>query len=108
MGAVASVQPKEFKIEFSIYLGDGNLTGEVTQSGTTPALRELTGELDGAGDASTTRKVSLQIGTEVGALMYAYMPTADCVVTTQNVDGLTVARIVATGTGATPGVLAVG
>ena len=39
--------------------------------------------------------------------MYAYLPEADCSVTTQHVDGLTVARIVATGTGALPAVLAI-
>jgi hypothetical protein len=35
------------------------------------------------------------------------MPTADCQVTTQIVDGLTMARVVCVGTGAVPGILAV-
>lgn len=99
---------KTFTLEFSVYVGDGNLSGELTDGSTTPSLNALLGDSDSAGDIATTRKVSLQVGTEIGACMYAYMPEADCVVTTQHVDGLTVARVVATGTGSLPAILAVG
>ena len=100
---------KTFTMEFSIYLGDATLTGELQDSAGTPSLNDLLG--DGAilsGQPSTTRKVSLQVGSEASAVMYAYLPEADCVVTTQHTDGLTVARVVATGTGALPAILAVG
>jgi hypothetical protein len=67
----------------------------------------LLGDDDAAGDVSTTRQVALQVGTEIGAGMYVYMGEADTVVTTRDVDGLTMAHVVCTGTGAVPGVLAV-
>jgi hypothetical protein len=99
---------KTFTMEFSVYLGDANLAGELQDGAGSPTLNDLIGDSDAAGDVSVTRKVSLQVGTEIGAVMYAYMPEADCVVTTQHVDGLTVARVVATGTGALPAILSVG
>ena len=107
-GVCGTGDGKTFTIEFSVYVGDGNLSGEITDGSTTPDLNALLGDDDAAGDIATTRKVSLQVGTEIGACMYAYMPEADCVVTTQHVDGLTVARVVATGTGSLPAILAVG
>ena len=107
-GVCGTGDGKTFTIEFSVYVGDGNLSGEITDGSTTPSLNALLGDSDAAGDIATTRKVSLQVGTEIGACMYAYMPEADCVVTTQHVDGLTVARVVATGTGSLPAVFAVG
>lgn len=107
-GVCGTGDGKTFTIEFSLYLGDGNLSGELTDGSTTPDLNALLGDDDAAGDIATTRKVSLQVGTEIGAVMYAYLPEADCVVTTQHVDGLTVARVVATGTGSLPAILAVG
>lgn len=109
VGGVSSTgDGKTFTMEFSVYLGDGNLAGELQDGAGSPTLNDLIGDSDAAGDVSVTRKVSLQVGTEIGAVMYAYMPEADCVVTTQHVDGLTVARVVATGTGALPAILAVG
>lgn len=109
VGGVSSTgDGKTFTMEFSIYLGDGNLAGELQDGAGSPTLNDLIGDSDAAGDVSVTRKVSLQVGTEIGAVMYAYMPEADCVVTTQHVDGLTVARVVATGTGALPAILSVG
>jgi hypothetical protein len=108
LGGVSSTgDGKTFTIEFSVYVGGGVLAGEIQDSAGTPSLNALIGDSDAAGDVSVTRKVSLQVGTEIGAVMYAYLPEADCVVTTQHVDGLTVARVVATGTGALPAVLAV-
>jgi len=107
-GVCGTGDGKTFTIEFSVYVGDGNLSGELTDGSTTPDLNALIGDDDAAGDIATTRKVSLQVGTEIGAVMYAYLPEADCVVTTQHVDGLTVARVVATGTGSLPAILAVG
>jgi len=103
LGGVSSAQPKEFRAEFSIYYSDSSLDGETDND----QLLELQGTNESAGDVSPTRSVSLQIGSEVGACLYAHMPTADVVVTTQHVDGLTVMRVVATGTGALPGILAV-
>jgi len=109
VGGVSSTgDGKTFTMEFSIYVGDANLAGELQDSAGSPTLNDLIGDSDAAGDVSVTRKVSLQVGTEIGAVMYAYMPEADCVVTTQHVDGLTVARVVATGTGALPAILSVG
>jgi hypothetical protein len=98
---------KTFTIEFSVYVGGGVLAGEIQDSAGTPSLNALIGDSDTSGAPSTTRKVSLQFGSAVGACGYAYLPEADCVVTTQHTDGLTVARVVATGTGALPAVLAV-
>lgn len=109
LGGVSSTgDGKTFTLEFSLYLGDATLTGELQDSAGTPPLNELIGDSSPSGQPSTTRKVSLQVGSEVGAVMYAYLPEADCVVTTQHTDGLTVARVVATGTGALPAILAVG
>jgi hypothetical protein len=108
LGGVSSTgDGKAFTVEFSIYLGDGDIYGEIDDSSTTPDLNALLGDDDAAGDIATTRKLSLQIGSEVGACLYAYLPEADCSVTTQHVDGLTVARVVATGTGSLPAILAV-
>lgn len=107
-GVCGTGDGKTFTIEFSVYVGDGNLSGEITDGSTTPSLNALLGDSDAAGDIATTREISLQVGTEVGACMYAFLPEADCVVTTQHVDGLTVARVVATGTGSLPAILAVG
>lgn len=109
VGGVSSTgDGKTFTMEFSVYVGDNQLAGELQDSAGSPTLNALLGDDDAAGDIATTRKLSLQVGTEIGACMYAYMPEADCVVTTQHVDGLTVARVVATGTGSLPAILAVG
>jgi len=108
LGGVSSTgDGKTFTIEFSVYVGDGTPAGEIQDSAGTPSLNALIGDSDTSGTPSTTRKVSLQFGSAVGACGYAYLPEADCVVTTQHPDGLTVARVVATGTGALPAVLAV-
>jgi hypothetical protein len=110
LGGVSSTgDGKTFTIEFSVYVGDGTLAGELQDGSTvTPTLlNDLLGDSSASGAVSATRKLSLQVGSAVGACAYAYMPEADCVVTTQHTDGLTVARVVATGTGALPAVLAV-
>jgi hypothetical protein len=110
LGGVSSTgDGKTFTIEFSVYVGDGTLAGELQDGSTvTPTLlNDLIGDSSASGAVSATRKLSLQVGSAVGACAYAYMPEADCVVTTQHTDGLTVARVVATGTGALPAVLAV-
>ena len=108
LGGVCSTgDGKTFTVEFSVYVGDGNLAGEIQDSTGTPSLNALLGDSDTSGTPSTTRKLSVQFGSAVGACGYAYLPEADCQVTTQHVDGLTVARVVATGTGALPAILAV-
>jgi len=110
LGGVSSTgDGKTFTIEFSVYVGDGTLAGELQDGSTvTPTLlNDLLGDSSASGAVSATRKLSLQVGSAVGACAYAYMPEADCVVTTQHTDGLTVARVAATGTGALPAVLAV-
>ena len=108
LGGVSSTgDGKTFTIEFSVYIGGGVLAGEIQDSAGTPSLNALIGDSDASGAVSATRKLSLQLGSAVGACGYAYLPEADCVVTTQHTDGLTVARVVATGTGALPAVLAV-
>jgi hypothetical protein len=108
LGGVCSTgDGKTFTIEFSVYVGDATIAGELQDSTGTPSLNALLGDSDTSGTVSTTRKVSLQFGSGVGACGYAYLPEADCVVTTQHTDGLTVARVVATGTGALPAILAV-
>lgn len=106
LGGVCGVDDaKMFMLEFSRYLDDGSsLTGELTRANLNTAL----GHSDSAGDVSATSEVSLQVGTEIGAVMFVHMPTADVRVTTQIVDGLTVARYQVIGTGTVPGVLAVG
>jgi hypothetical protein len=107
-GVAGAAGAKEYKLEFSVYIGATALPGEIQDSTGSPAsLAALLGITDAAGDVSTTREVSLQVGTEVGATFYAHMPTADCQVTTQIVDGLLMARVVCVGTGAVPGILAV-
>jgi hypothetical protein len=108
-GVAAATGPKEFRLEFSVYVGATSLAGELQDSTGSPAsLAALLGSVDSAGDVSATREVALQVGTEVGACFYVHMATADCQVTTQIVDGLTMARVVCVGTGAVPGLLAVG
>jgi hypothetical protein len=108
LGGVCSTgDGKTFTVEFSVYVGDGNLAGELQDSTGTPSLNALLGDSDTSGTPSTTRKLSVQFGSAVGACGYAYLPEADCQVTTQHVDGLTVARVVATGTGTLPAILAV-
>lgn len=108
LGGVSSTgDGKTFTIEFSVYVGDNTLAGELQDSAGTPSLNALIGDSDSSGAVSATRKLSLQVGSAASACVYAYMPEADCVVTTQHTDGLTVARVVATGTGALPAVLAV-
>jgi hypothetical protein len=106
-GVCGTGDGKTFTIEFSVYVGDATIAGELQDSTGTPSLNALLGDSDTSGTVSTTRKVSLQFGSGVGACGYAYLPEADCVVTTQHTDGLTVARVVATGTGALPAILAV-
>jgi hypothetical protein len=107
-GVAGAAGAKEYKLEFSVYIGATALPGEIQDSTGSPAsLATLLGISDSAGDVSATREVSLQVGTEVGCTFYAWMPTADCQVTTQIVDGLTMARVVCVGTGAVPGILAV-
>jgi hypothetical protein len=98
---------KTFTIEFSFYLGDASIPGELPDDGGTFDLGDIIGDDQQAGDIVTARKLSLQVGTEVGASFYAYLPEADCNVTTQHVDGLTMVKVVATGTGAVPAVFAV-
>jgi hypothetical protein len=106
-GVCGTGDGKTFTVEFSVYIGSGALSGELSDGSTTPDLNALLGDDDAAGDLAATRGISLQVGSEAGAALYIHMPEADCSVTTQHVDGLTVARVVATGTGALPAILAV-
>lgn len=108
LGGVCSTgDGKTFTVEFSVYVGDGTIAGELTDGSTTPSLNALLGDSEASGAVSPTRKLSVQFGSAVGACGYAYLPEADCQVTTQHADGLTVARVVATGTGSLPAILAV-
>jgi hypothetical protein len=108
LGGVCSTgDGKTFTIEFSVYVGDGTIAGEIQDGSGTPSLNALLGDSEASGAVSPTRKLSVQFGSAVGACGYAYLPEADCQVTTQHVDGLTVARVVATGTGSLPAILAV-
>jgi hypothetical protein len=61
-----------------------------------------------AGAVSTVREVALMVGSDVGAIMYALLPTADFVASTAIVNGLSRMKFTAVGTGTLPAVLAVG
>jgi hypothetical protein len=106
LGGVCGVDgPKTFTVEFSVYLDDGaSLPGELSHA----SVKDVLGNNDSAGDVAATSKVSVQVGTEIGAVMYAHVPTADVHVSTQISEGLVVAKYTVNGTGALPGVLAVG
>lgn len=69
---------------------------------------DLTGTEDAAGDVSATRTVALMIGTGAGRLLYVGMPEADFRANVIVSGAVTKLRFTATGTGALPGVLAVG
>jgi hypothetical protein len=106
-GVCAAAGAKTFKCEFTVYLGAASLS-EIQDSTGTPSLNALIGDSDNAGDVSTTRELSVQIGTEIGAVCYLYMAEADTQIKVMDQDGLTAVRVSCIGTGATPGVFALG
>lgn len=106
-GVCATGNGKQFKLEFSVYLGNNSLS-ELQDSTGTPSLNTLLGDDVAAGNPSTVREVSVQIGTEIGALMYVHFAEADVQVKLEDKDGLTTARVTCVSTGATPGIFALG
>lgn len=104
-GVSATGAGKMFKIEGQIYIGDNTGSiGELTDA----AAGALLGSSDSAGDVSATVEIGLQIGTEIGSLAYAYLPTADISATVVVTNGFPMLKFSATGTGATPAIFAVG
>jgi hypothetical protein len=105
-GVCGAGDGKSFTIEGEVLIGATSpaLTGELTDAAMVPLL----GSDVNAGAVSTVREVALLVGSDVGAIMYALLPTADFVASTAVVNGLSRMKFTAVGTGALPAVLAVG
>lgn len=105
-GVCGAGDGKSFTIEGEVLIGATSpaLTGELADSAMVPFL----GSDVNAGAVSTVREVALMVGSDVGAIMYALLPTADFVASTAIVNGLSRMKFTAVGTGALPAVLAVG
>jgi len=104
LGGVCAVRGKKITIEMTCLLGEGTISGELQYNTGSPSLQDLFGNADAAGDISTTRKVSLQVGTEIGAGMYSYLPEADVKAELVSKDGLTAVKLTCVGTGALAGI----
>jgi hypothetical protein len=108
-GVCGTGDGKSFMIEGELYIGDNAGTiGELVDNTGAPSLVNLLGSDVAAGQVSTAREVALQIGTEIGGCAYALIPAADFRATVQTSGAFPVVRFQAMGTGALPGVLAVG
>jgi hypothetical protein len=108
-GVCGTGDGKSFMIEGELYIGDNAGTiGELVDNTGTPSLVNLLGSDVAAGQISTAREVALQVGTEIGGCLYALLPTADFRATVQTSGAFPVVKFQAMGTGALPGVLAVG
>lgn len=105
-GVCGAGDGKSFTIEGEVLIGATSpaLSGELTDAAMVPFL----GSDVNAGAVSTVREVALMVGSDVGAIMYALLPTADFVASTAIVNGLSRMKFTAVGTGALPAVLAVG
>jgi hypothetical protein len=105
-GVCGAGDGKSFTIEGEVLIGATSpaLTGELADAAMVPLL----GSDVNAGAVSTVREVALMVGSDVGAIMYALLPTADFVASTAIVNGLSRMKFTAVGTGALPAVLAVG
>ena len=105
-GVCGAGEGKSFTLEGEVLIGATSpaLTGELTDAAMVPLL----GSDVNAGAVSTVREVALMVGSDVGAIMYALLPTADFVASTAIVNGLSRMKFTAVGTGALPAVLAVG
>jgi hypothetical protein len=105
-GVCGAGDGKSFTVEGEVLIGATSpaLTGELADSAMVPLL----GSDVNAGAVSTVREVALMVGSDVGAIMYALLPTADFVASTAIVNGLSRMKFTAVGTGALPAVLAVG
>lgn len=105
-GVCGAGDGKSFTIEGEILIGATSpaLTGELTDAVMVPLL----GSDVNAGAVSTAREVALLVGSDVGAIMYALLPTADLVASTAIVNGMSRVKFTAVGTGTLPAVLAVG
>ena len=105
-GVCGAGDGKSFTLEGEVLIGATSpaLTGELTDAAMVPLL----GSDVNAGAVSTVREVALMVGSDVGAIMYALLPTADFVASTAIVNGLSRMKFTAVGTGALPAVLAVG
>ena len=105
-GVCGAGDGKSFTIEGEVLIGATSpaLTGELTDAAMVPLL----GSDVNAGAVSTVREIALMVGSDVGAIMYALLPTADFVASTAIVNGLSRMKFTAVGTGALPAVLAVG
>ena len=105
-GVCGAGDGKSFTIEGDILIGATSpaLTGELTDAVMVPFL----GSDVNAGAVSTAREVALMVGSDVGAILYALLPTADFVASTAIVNGMSRMKFTAVGTGALPAVLAVG
>jgi hypothetical protein len=107
-GVCGAGDGKSFTIEGEILIGATSpaLTGELTD----PTLVSFLGSDVNAGAVSTVRSVTLMVGSDVGAIMYALLPTADFVASTAIVNGLSRLKFTAVGAGpsSAPAILAVG
>jgi hypothetical protein len=112
-GVCGTGDGKSFMIEGELYLGDAStVLPEAIDNGSyaagAPQLVSMLGSDVAAGQISTAREVSLQIGTEIGGCMYALLPSADFRATMQAGGAFPVVKFQAMGTGALPATLAVG
>lgn len=107
-GVCGTGEGKSFMIEGELYISDAATLGELQDNAGTPTMSALLGSDVAAGQVSTQREVSLQVGTEIGGCMYALLPTADFRATVQTSGAFPVVKFQAMGTGALPAVLAVG
>jgi hypothetical protein len=107
LGGVASASgPKQFKVEFTAYIGNNSLN-ELQDSTGTIDVNAVAGDDVTAGVISTTRKLALQVGKSIGSCLYAYMAEATVTVTSTDVDGMSAMKFVCIGSGAVTGELAI-
>lgn len=112
-GVCGTGDGKSFMIEGELYVSDSaTVLPEVIDNGSwavgAPQLVSMLGSDVAAGQISTAREISLQVGTEIGGCMYALLPSADFRASVQVSGAFPVVKFQAMGIGALPGVLAVG
>lgn len=104
---------KSFTVEGELYVSDSaTVLPEAIDNGSwaagAPQLVSMLGSDVAAGQVSTAREVSIQVGTEIGGCMYALLPSADFRASVQVSGAFPVVKFQAMGAGALPAVLAVG
>ena len=104
-----NVLMKSATFSFELFLGgDDGTIGDISDDVAGVDLGDLQGDASVIGTPVTTQDISLQVGTEVGALWWARAPAAACLAPVKSSGGYLVAETAATLTGAAPLYIAFG